>query len=185
MEYKFHYGDKEGQKLMLELLIEMMKGYQEVTILCIGTDRVSGDSLGPLTGTLIKEEYPWARVFGTLDTPVHALNLEEVTRKIKTMHPSALVIAVDACLGRANNVDNIVLCAEPLKPGIGVDKELAPVGDVSVKGIVNVGGFMPTMVLQSTRLNSVYNMAKIIAGTIVQALVAHKNFRNLYKLKEA
>ncbi len=185
MEYQFHYGDKEGQKALLNLLTDVMQRHEHVTVLCIGTDRVSGDSLGPLTGTLIKEQYPLANVYGTLENPVHALNLEEVTRKIKTRYPHGMVLAIDACLGKVANVDNIILVGEPLKPGIGVNKELPPVGDVSIKGVVNVGGFMPTMVLQSTRLYSVYNMAKIIAGTIVQSLVAHRNFRTMYELKEA
>lgn len=170
---------------MLDLLIEMMRGHQDVIVLCIGTDRVSGDSLGPLTGTLLKEDWPVAKVFGTLEEPVHALNLEETLRKIKTMYPSALIIALDACLGKVNTVDNIILTAGPLKPGIGVQKDLPPVGDIAIKGVVNIGGFMPTMVLQSTRLYSVYNMAKVLSGTILQALVAHKNFRSLYELKEA
>ncbi|WDC85687.1 DUF1256 domain-containing protein [Caloramator sp. mosi_1] len=52
---------------------------KKLVILCIGTDRSTGDCLGPLVGyklnrlTLNKN----IDIFGTLNTPVHAKNLDE------------------------------------------------------------------------------------------------------------
>jgi hypothetical protein len=53
-----------------------------------------------------------------------------------------------------------------IKPGSGVNKELAPVGDMYVTGIVNFGGFMDFLVLQNTRLHTVMKMADLIAAGI-------------------
>ena len=61
---------------------ELRKGKKGVVFLCIGTDRSTGDSLGPLIGHKLREQerrrgfVPRAAVFGTLDRPVHAMNLE-------------------------------------------------------------------------------------------------------------
>ncbi len=48
-------------------------------VLCIGTDRVTGDSLGPLVGTFLHAygSDRYLSIYGTLDFPVHALNLED------------------------------------------------------------------------------------------------------------
>ncbi len=49
---------------------------------------------------------------------------------------------------------------------MGVNKDLPSIGDISITGVVNVGGLMEYMVLQNTRLNLVMNMAEIIAKSI-------------------
>ncbi|MNE77605.1 hypothetical protein D3C80_1739330 [compost metagenome] len=43
-------------------------------------------------------------------------------------------------------------------------------GDISIYGIVNVGGFMEYMVLQNTRLSLVMRMADEIITAITQVL---------------
>lgn len=141
-------------------------------ILCIGTDRSTGDSLGPLTGwrlsTLLKGSK--AQVFGNVENPVHAKNLADFSEKIKTSYSQHPVIAVDACLGNTSNVGTIVLDRDSIKPGAGLKKSLPPVGDISVSGVVNVGGFMEFQVLQNTRLNIVLKMSHIISNSIFLAV---------------
>ncbi|KUK35974.1 MAG: Putative sporulation protein, partial [Thermacetogenium phaeum] len=52
--------------------------FRPVVLLGIGTDRSTGDSLGPLVGSRVNELAPGLLpVFGTLDDPVHAVNLAE------------------------------------------------------------------------------------------------------------
>ncbi|MDQ0659408.1 putative sporulation protein YyaC [Paenibacillus sp. W2I17] len=58
----------------------------------------------------------------------------------------------------------------PLKPGAGVNKELPPVGDIHLTGIVNVGGFMEYFVLQNTRLSLVMRMSEIISSSLYSAI---------------
>ncbi|MCX7773123.1 MAG: spore protease YyaC, partial [Clostridia bacterium] len=61
-----------------------------VVVMCIGTDRSTGDSLGPLVGDMLtKWKLPGVQVYGTLDNPVHARNLEEVLIKALEIHPHA------------------------------------------------------------------------------------------------
>lgn len=185
MDIIFHYQDPKGQQDLLQRLTLLIKKHREVVIVCIGTDRVSGDSLGPLVGTFLSEECPLAKVYGTLEEPVHAKNLEDIVAGVRRNHPEAYVIAVDACLGRVSSIENIMLVEKPLKPGAGVHKNLPEVGNVNIQGIVNMSGFVPHLLIQNTRLFTVYNMARIIAGTLAQALIAHKHFNNVYNLRQA
>lgn len=141
-------------------------------ILCIGTDRSTGDSLGPLTGwRLHKLLYSKnVSVFGTIDQPVHAQNIHSVLSHIRETNTDRSMIAVDACLGQFPNVETILLEHKPLRPGSGVKKILPEVGDISISGIVNTGGFMEIQVLQNTRLSIVMKMSHIIANSIFLAL---------------
>ncbi len=144
---------------------------QPVIILCIGTDRSTGDALGPLIGARLKDE-PLAdiHVYGTLELPVHASNLTQTIDELCVRHPNAFIIAVDACLGRTESVGVINVGKGPLKPGAGVNKNLPPIGNIYITGIVNVGGFMEYFVLQNTRLSLVMKLAKIIADAIAWSI---------------
>lgn len=145
-------------------LLESHPSPRPLSILCIGTDRSTGDSLGPLVGTeLRKDPRIHASVVGHLDCPLHATNLMDELVVLGRARPSPLVIAVDACLGRHDQIGTVVVGKGPLKPGAGVNKCLPPVGDVFVTGTVNVGGFMEYLVLQNTRLSLVFAMANVIA----------------------
>ncbi len=133
-------------------------------ILCIGSDRSTGDALGPLVGSMLEELKPrHATVLGTLAKPVHALNIKETRAFIAGNHDSAAILAIDAGLGQQHKVGFLEVGRGSLKPGAAVKKRIPPVGDIFITGIVNVGGFMELMVLQSTRLGIVLPLARFIS----------------------
>jgi putative sporulation protein YyaC len=149
-----------------------------VAFACIGTDRSTGDALGPLVGQrLLKLGYDPAGVIGTLEEPLHALNLEErllpVTRGGEGRRP--LVVAVDAALGSISNVGTVNVRRGGLLPGQGVGKSLPRIGELAVTATVNVqAGALDVQVLQSTRLYLVQQLAELIG---VSCWWAHRNLR--------
>ncbi|MDA8234026.1 MAG: spore protease YyaC [Clostridia bacterium] len=173
----FHHSDRRGQLDLLAELEQEFRSFREIVILCIGTDRSAGDSMGPLVGTMLMELYNGACVYGTLENPVHAKNLEEVYQDICRQHPDAYILAIDACLGSIRSVGSISFRREPLRPGLAVKKELITVGHASLIGVVNIGGFMEYLTLQNTRLDTTYRLAKVISGTVAQALIGRVSFQ--------
>ncbi|WP_173918112.1 spore protease YyaC [Halobacillus sp. Marseille-Q1614] len=140
---------------------------EKVIIICIGTDRSTGDALGPLVGSMLSEQQLQTfHVYGTLEEPVHALNLKDTLSAIETMHASHTVLAIDACLGKKTSIGHIVFGEGALTPGAALKKDLPAVGDYHISGMVNVGGFMEYAVLQNTRLHVVMNMAAKIAAAL-------------------
>lgn len=146
-------------------------GYSHWVILCIGTDRSTGDSLGPLVGSRLKlNETDEFTVLGSLDEPIHALNLNETINLINEKYPNSGVIAIDASLGQLASVGTIQVHNKPLKPGAGVKKDLPEVGHFHITGIVNIGGFMEYFVLQNTRLSIVMKMSEIISFGLLKTI---------------
>jgi putative sporulation protein YyaC len=137
----------------------------DVVFICVGTDRSTGDSLGPMIGTALKEK--GYNVMGTLAEPVHAMNLGET---VESLPSDKLIVAVDACLGQLSSVGKMFYRTGSLKPGAGVNKKLPEVGDYTIYGVVNVGGFMEYFVLQNTRLKLVMDMAEEAVKVITKAL---------------
>lgn len=148
--------------------------HQHIIFCCIGTDRSTGDSLGPLAGSLLSSfhSFPF-EVIGTLENPLHAVNLSSTIEHIQQLPSNPFIIAIDACLGSDQSVGQIIVHEGPLYPGKAVKKELPPIGDISIKGIVNVGGFMEMLVLQNTRLHVTYSMSNKIARALLLAWQRH------------
>ncbi|MBS4196557.1 spore protease YyaC [Lederbergia citri] len=172
------FDDPTSLKKISSGIIDLLPfGFKrEIVIVCIGTDRSTGDSLGPLVGTFLKETgLESFHLYGTLEDPVHAVNLNEKMEMIRQKHFRPFIIGIDACLGRLKNIGMIKVGSGPVKPGAGVKKELPAVGDMHITGIVNVSGHMEFFVLQNTRLNLVMKMAKQMAAGIMDADTIYTN----------
>ena len=172
--FSCHYEDplcfNKIEKAIYAYMQDVESG-RELVFLCIGTDRATGDCLGPLVGSRLKSLSPSTAVFGTLETPVHATNLQETLDEILSIYAQPFIIAVDACLGNANRIGYINVRQGSLKPGTALNKTLPAVGDFHISAVVNVGGFFEHMVLQNTRLFIVSKMADIIAKGLYLARV--------------
>ncbi|HLR08657.1 MAG TPA: spore protease YyaC [Bacillota bacterium] len=154
------------QTLSQKIISWLPSAPREYIIVCIGTDRSTGDSLGPLTGTLLMKKKPrHLTIYGTLAHPVHATNLSDYVKAIGHQHRLPFIIAIDACLGKTSSVGHVIASQGALKPGAALNKPLPEIGDIHVTGVVNIGGFMEYSVLQNTRLAHVVQMAEKIADT--------------------
>ncbi|WP_088104598.1 spore protease YyaC [Halalkalibacter urbisdiaboli] len=169
---RVHMDEEGASQQLADKIQQMTEIYhrREFVIVCIGTDRSTGDSLGPLVGSKLEStNLRRFQVYGTLESPVHAVNLKERLNEIYLKHPRPFILAIDACLGQSSSVGHISLGHGPLKPGAAVNKQLPEVGDIHMTGIVNIGGMMEYFVLQNTRLHTVMKMADMIATAIQKA----------------
>lgn len=119
-------------EFLSDLVRSSKKQYEKILFLCIGTDKVVGDSYGPAVGSLINK-VKGVEVLGVLGDTVNALNLKTTLDGID--NENTLVIAVDAALGAKENVGKITIAEGKIKPGAGVNKELPEVGDITITGV--------------------------------------------------
>lgn len=147
-------------------LLALGAAARPVIFACIGTDRSTGDALGPLVGQrLLRLGHAEDAVVGTLERPLHAVNLIERLTPRMAMRPRPLIVAVDAALGPLASVGSVRVRRGGIRAGEGVGKDLPAVGDLSVVGTVNVrAGALDAQVLQSTRLFLVQGLADMIAN---------------------
>ena len=177
------YFNADAHKASVELknaLVQMFRMHhienRPIIVLCVGSDRSTGDSLGPLIGYKL-EKYRLAAVdiCGTLRNPIHAANLVEKLDEILSRKDNPFILAIDASLGSKDHIGFITLCNGPLKPGLGVNKELPDVGDINITGIVNCSGMMQSLLLQTTRLSMVMQLADVISKAVLYAIAEYLN----------
>ncbi len=146
-----------------------IQGSEDIGFVCIGSDRATGDSYGPLVGTFL-ERAGVQTVYGTLVDTLNATNIEE--GRCNWEHHEK-VVAIDASLtSKPVRIRKIVVEDGGLKPGLGLGKDIAPIGSVSIKGMVNISTDkdLSLRVLQSTELSKVIEMAEVTSKAIAYAL---------------
>lgn len=152
-------------KLAYYEIAEFIKKYitTNTIIICIGTDKCIGDCLGPLVGTFLEESSFPIPVYGTLESPIHALNIDKKVEEIKKLHPNSTIVGIDACLGDDNCIGEIHVRDYPIHPGKGVGKSLPEVGIASIIGIVDSSDNAEFFTSRAIRLSLVFQMAKVIS----------------------
>ena len=180
-QFRTHYTDLLGTHRLQRRLCSLVTAqiHRPHVLLCLGSDRSTGDSLGPLTGTRLAALAPSnIYILGTLDDPVDAHNLETTVSIVKDRYSNPFIIALDATLGRPQSVGFVTLSLGPLHPGQALKKHMPPVGDVHLTGVVNTNRLWQSFVLQSTRLNLVWQLSDFYCD-LFSSVPYYRSFRTL------
>lgn len=163
-----YYIDQEKKK----------KSYLELVFLCIGTDRITGDSFGPLVGTKLQEQLEKYNIFniniyGTLKENICYTNLKEIIKKIKERHQNACIVVIDAALASEEKIGEIFIDKGKMILGKGLCKAKIEVGDISIKAVVGKNYKLAKynfVSLQNISLNVVIKLADMVAEGITEVI---------------
>ncbi len=138
--------------------------------MCIGTEKVFSDSLGPRVGSMLNEmmNKP-VFVYGLCNQNITAENLCHSYSFIKAMHPESQIVVIDAGVGANEQLGKIQLTDGGIVPGAATNKNLPMMGDVSIVGIVAEKGMADFYTLNSSKDKFVNEVAAFIAQAIVSA----------------
>lgn len=191
MDYSFNlYNSMAPGGICLSLKKILPSFTSSPVFLCIGSDLSVGDSLGPVTGTKLKEKLSNLNcyVYGTLAKPITAHEVKYMNEFLKATHPDSPIIAIDAAVGIAGDIGLIKIAKRGIKPGSGANKKLCKVGDVSIMGIVAERSVFNYSLFSATRLNVIYKMAEIISEGLSSFVIERlqnsrlESYDNLAKL---
>ncbi|MEH7484317.1 spore protease YyaC [Neobacillus drentensis] len=158
------------------------EGTEHIYVIGIGSNVISGDSLGPFVGTLLHNLYPkHLTVFGNLESPLDAQTLIPQVSRL-TLPQNSFVIAIDSVLGSERIVNTIVVRDGSLLPGAGLGKKLPPMGDCSIMGVVQENDPRLECSLLSTNLHLIFTMATNIAKGISLAVRQYYKYPSLHPI---
>ena len=109
-------------------------------VICIGSSKISGDSIGPLVGSILTKSNFCLPVYGTSEDPIHSINLEKKISSIRKKHKHCRILAIDASITKnKNNVGDILCNIGGVSPGAGVERKFKrkfrKIGHVRILGI--------------------------------------------------
>lgn len=105
------YENEDYIKFVQDLknVIDKKSCENDIIFLCIGTDRVIGDCIGPITGSLLKVENKNVNVYGDLTKNLTFNNINQPLKEIKYKFKKPFIITVDSALSDKDNVGRIYI----------------------------------------------------------------------------
>ena len=113
--------------------------YSNIIFLCIGTQRLTGDAFGPLTGTRLTNLFRNANrlnVIGNLNNNISLCNVNEAMNNINSTYTNPFIIAIDAALSSQDNIGKILVTDGAIQLGSSLNRTGIQVGDMSIRGVV-------------------------------------------------
>lgn len=165
--YSFSSFNEYSERGITDALKNFSPEGKVPAVICIGSDLVLGDSLGPLIGTMLKNKGVSCYVYGTLSSPITAKEISFAKKYIKKTHPESFLVAIDAAVGEKDDLGVVKVKKGGLYPGLGVNKKLGKIGDISIVGVVASRSLQNYNLFNLTRLNLVYKMAERIADGVM------------------
>lgn len=137
-------------------------------ILCIGTNKIMGDSLGPTVGDLLIMEYNInAYVYGHTARPINGVNYTDYLKHINSHHKNNLIIAIDACMGKLDDIGKIKCSLNGIAAGGALKKGYKRVGDIGILGIVAQAKNGDNLsVLKNVNGNLIQQLSRSIANMV-------------------
>lgn len=151
------------------------KEYSEITFLCVGTDRITGDCFGPLVGSRLIEQlkdynYSNINVYGSLKENLSYKNINKIIEKI---NKKTITIVIDAALSKEENIGKIFVSNSKTILGKGLEKNKIEIGDISIKSVVAKDHKIAKCnfkALQNISLNGVMTLANIVSEGIFDTI---------------
>ncbi len=141
----------------------------EIVIVCFGTIAITGDALGPMVGTRLKQQGVPAFVYGTEDCCVNGKNMERWLSFIRAVHQGAVFIAIDASLGSADKVGQIIIRSDGVCPA-AIKGRRTRFGDVGVLCVVAENSGDALMQLMAVSQVYVADMSDKVSNLVKTAL---------------
>ena len=148
----------------------------EIVFVCIGTDRIIGDSFGPLVGTKIQNELEKynisnINVYGTLENNVSYTNINQIIKIIDERYKNPYIVTIDSALGNKEYIGKIIVNQGKIQLGKGLNKNKIELGDLSIRAIVGKDSKIPKYNfynLQNISLNTIIKMSDIVSDSIIE-----------------
>jgi putative sporulation protein YyaC len=182
-----NYSNIEENNMQNELKKELntllknekkLNNYSKIIIICIGTDKITGDCFGPLVGTklinmLEKYNFYNINIYGSLEKNINYTNVQQLINNINNEHTNSCKIVIDSALSKKENIGKLFITNKKVSLGSGLKKEKLEIGDISITAVVGKDYQIPKYnfkALQNISLNVVMNLADIVANGIYETI---------------
>lgn len=136
---------------------------REIIFFCIGTDRVIGDCVGPITGSLLKSKYGNKNIYGDLEENLTYENIEDKLNEVNLKHNNPYIIAIDAALSSNEDIGKFYVDDKGINYRKSLNSKNLKIGDVGIKVVVGKDyndSELNFKVLQNISLSKIVKISK-------------------------
>lgn len=160
---------KKGQK----------NDFTDIIVLCIGTNKVIGDSIGPMVGEYLnkllesREEKKNIVIYGNMNKTLNLKNLKQILETEITKYENPFIITIDAALGRTELIEQIFVGKGNIQIGSCLGNGICCYSNLYLKGIVGKEGESNKEninALSKVEKSVVYNLAERITHEVYKII---------------
>lgn len=153
---------------------DIQNGYSNLAILCIGTNKLIGDSVGPIIGSNLKHlENEYLKIYGTMKNTLNFDNAKNVINEIYDNFSKPYIITIDATLSNRKKVGEIVLNKGYIKIGKALERSICFYSNININCIVGKNLQLKEdniEELKKVEKNAIYEMSEIVSWGIENVL---------------
>lgn len=157
---------------------------KELCFICVGTDKIVGDAIGPLVGSNLKKyidknSIKNINIIGNLDNPITNNNIENFNNL------KGIKILIDSAISNSYNVGDIIVEEKSNKLVSAFFDEKIINYDISIKAVVAKNNFSSTLNLinlQTVSIKTIINISEKITKEMCK--VIDINCINLPKMEK-
>ena len=172
LQEKYYKFIKEFEEKICKVYIN--GNYSNLIFLCIGTNKIVGDSVGPIIGNNLKSiENEYMQIYGTLDNTLNFINAKQTIEKIYNNFEKPFLITIDAALSKTSNIGDIVLSEGYIKIGKALQKSICFYSNINIKCVVGRSYMEKENNLEELKrvsLNETLEIANIVTNGIKNVL---------------
>ena len=140
---------------------------KDIVCVCIGSNQIAGDCLGPLVGSYLKD-IKGVNVYGDMESPVDFKNVDYIMDLVNDRYFDDLKIVIDSALG--SNVGDIIIDCGELEIGKGLNKTKKICGDLNIRAVVGKNYndiYKNTMELKSRDMAEINKLAIKVVNMVI------------------
>lgn len=116
-----------------------MEKFSNIVILCVGTNKLIGDSIGPIVGqklTRLLNDKENVKIYGNTRETLNLQNARHILEKIPYIYQAPFIITIDAALGPKEMIESIFITTGKIKIGEALGHSIGYYSNINIKGIV-------------------------------------------------
>jgi len=155
---------------------KVKQNFSEIAILCIGTNKLVGDSLGPIVGEKLKNRLAQKEkiaVYGNMEETLNFKNAKQVLEQVVTIGKTPFIIGIDSALGKQEMVGKIIVGKGKLQIGSALGKKLGYPTHIHIKAVVGTdtkSWQKNIKVLEQIKNKNIYKISNDIVEGVCQIL---------------
>lgn len=154
-----------SKKFIINLKRKIHNKPEEMAFICIGSNEIIGDSIGPRIGSFLKQNTK-LQVYGDMK---NNLSKEEEIKNISNKLKNKFIVAIDSALSNYDDIGEIYVTNKSLKIAEGINIDKGNIGNLSIKIVVaeNMNDIYKNIFnLKNTDIEFIDKLAFIVANGI-------------------
>lgn len=122
-----------------QMNLHLYQKFSDIVILCIGSNKIIGDCIGPMVGQKLKSTLKKEKniiIYGNMEETLNFKNAKQVIENILETYEKPFVITIDSALGTKEMIKRIVINTGWIKIGNSLGRSICYYSHMNIKGIV-------------------------------------------------